>query len=1030
GGTSHRVKLVDFGIALEIRSAEDRTHYHSPGYSAPEMKESRPVDHRADLYSLGALWYALLVGEAPVFMFGAERLIQFTLNEALKAQKQVPMALGGMIARLLASSPEKRYISANEVIEAVNEITGSTYQLETRETASSYALRTRFVNREAEMEVLQTVWEQAKFGEGRLVLISGASGLGKTRLVEELEIRAELEGARVVWGQCVESGCSAYQPWREVLRVLIRYVEGVGLSQKVALDTSRVGPVLAAILPELWERDYMTGLTPPAELDPQAARQRLHSAIVQTLRAAAKLRPTMVVIENAQWADEATLAMLGSLTRTVGQTGLLVCVTYRSDEIGTAHPLVGLTGDQVLRIPTQMLLPKYTTELVCSMLGLEELPALLMERVQQTTGGNAFFVQELIRSLAAEGKVLRRTVEGWQVDGDVLRVAQLPESIRQVVERRLPQLSEDARQVLAWAAVTGLVFWEGGVVDVGQVSRAWVQARLGELVDLGLIMERDETSIVGEREYLFFNPTVREVSYESISQEERQKVHGRMAEWLMAHSDEKVSEHLGLIADHLERAGKVEEAVIYLQWAGEQATSQFANAEVAGYLSRALCLTPQDDRERRYLLLLNREKIYDYQGDREAQQQDLTVLRGLAYSLADNTRKAEVALQQARYADVTSDYPAAIAAAREAIQFAQAIQNINLEATGHFEWGIGLFRQGDYQAARTRLEQVLILARKGGNQDVEAQSLHYLGQVFWAWGQYNQAEAYAKQALDLCREIGHRVGESDALNTLGMIFGECGDYLASKNYYEQSLQITREIGHRKNESRLLLNLGNSFLLWGDYAEAQRLTKEAVPIKLEIGDMMGWAIAQSNLAWLFHLMGDNRAAREESAHILRVTQRIGDRRNQGFSLTVLGYALEGLGQLEGAADFYQQAIDLRREIGQHHLVIESLAGLARVSLAQGKLDLSLAQVEEILTYLEDNSLDGTEEPMRIYLTCYRVLQANDDLCARSVLETAYQALQEQATAITDQEIRRSFLENVLYHREIVREFARGEFDKGE
>ncbi|MCP4536397.1 MAG: protein kinase [Chloroflexi bacterium] len=471
GGTSHRVKLVDFGIALEIRSAEDRTHYHSPGYSAPEMKESRPIDHRADLYSLGALWYALLVGEAPVFMFSAERLIQFALNEALKAQEQAPMALGSVIARLLATSPEKRYTSANEVIEAVNEITGSMYGLETRETASSYALRTRFVNREAEMEVLQTVWEQAKSGEGRLVLISGASGLGKTRLVEELEIRAELEGARVVWGQCVESGGSAYQPWREVLRVLIRYVEGVGLSQKVALDTSRVGPVLAAILPELWERDYMTGLTPPAELDPQATQQRLHSAIIQTLRAAVKLRPTMVVIENAQWADEATLAMLSFMTRIVEQTGLLALVTYRSDEIDMENPLLRMTGGQVLRIPAQTLSPKYTTDLVRSMLGLEELPTLMVEQLQRTTGGNAFFVQELIRSLAVEGEVLHRTVEGWQVDQELLKSVQLPESIRQVVGRRLTQLSTEARQMLGWAAVIGIVCWDGGIAEIGGVSR-------------------------------------------------------------------------------------------------------------------------------------------------------------------------------------------------------------------------------------------------------------------------------------------------------------------------------------------------------------------------------------------------------------------------------------------------------------------------------------------------------------------------------------------------------------------------------
>ena len=121
-------------------------------------------------------------------------------------------------------------------------------------------------------------------------------------------------------------------------------------------------------------------------------------------------------------------------------------------------------------------MPEVTTDLVRSMLGLAQLPVLLTERVQQTTGGNAFFMQELIRSLAAEGEVLQRTVEGWWVDGEALQAAQLPESIRQVVGRRLAQLSVEARQALEWAAVIGMTFWEGGVAETGRSARAHVRA--------------------------------------------------------------------------------------------------------------------------------------------------------------------------------------------------------------------------------------------------------------------------------------------------------------------------------------------------------------------------------------------------------------------------------------------------------------------------------------------------------------------------------------------------------------------------
>jgi hypothetical protein len=117
----------------------------------------------------------------------------------------------------------------------------------------------------------------------------------------------------------------------------------------------------------------------------------------------------------------------------------------------------------------------------------------------------------------------------------------------------------------------------------------------------------------------------------------------------------------------------------------------------------------------------------------------------------------------------------------------------------------------------------------------------------------------------------------------------------------------------------------------------------------------------------------------------------------------------------------EAVELRREMGQHRLAIESLAGLVRVSLAEENQSQALAQTEEILDYLEDNTLDGTEEPLRIYLTCYRALLAVGDPHARSILDVAHRSLQEQAVKISDEEMRRWFLENVPYYREIVDEY---------
>ena len=153
----------------------------------------------------------------------------------------------------------------------------------------------------------------------------------------------------------------------------------------------------------------------------------------------------------------------------------------------------------------------------------------------------------------------------------------------------------------------------------------------------------------------------------------------------------------------------------------------------------------------------------------------------------------------------------------------------------------------------------------------------------------------------------------------------------------------------------------------------------------------------------------------------MAQEIGNRHVQAYALTRLGHALMGQRRLAEAAETYRQALALRRELGQTHLAMDPLAGLARLALAQGDLPQARACAAEILNHLETSSLDGTDEPGRVYLTCYRVLCAVQDSGAQLILSKAYGLLQERVARIGDEELRRSFLENVAAHREIAHLF---------
>ena len=377
--------------------------------------------------------------------------------------------------------------------------------------------------------------------------------------------------------------------------------------------------------------------------------------------------------------------------------------------------------------------------------------------------------------------------------------------------------------------------------------------------------------------------------------------------------------------------------------------------------------------------------------------------------------------EQANLLNQQGMYEQAIAAAQTAVDQARGSQAIGPKAMGYLQWGTALWCQGDYEAARSQLKQALALAQSAKLHQLEADGLRNLGIICWNLDDYAGARTHYGQALRICREIGDQQGEGRALNNLGLVAEWQGDYANAKAYLEQSLRIQCDLGDRKGENIVLVNLGLIYNRQGDFARAETYYEQALRICREVGDQESAGMVLSNLGLLAHRQGDYVAAQEFSRQALQLAQELGSRFLQGFALTHLGHALAGLGKLNEAAAAYQEAVDIRHELGQHNLAIESLAGLARVSLAQGDLIHAQRQADEILAHLQAGNLDGTIEPLWIYLTCYRVLKANDDPHAQEILNTAHHLLHEQAAKINDEEMRRSFLENVAAHREIIAAF---------
>jgi len=673
--------------------------------------------------------------------------------------------------------------------------------------------------------------------------------------------------------------------------------------------------------------------------------------------------------------------------------------------------------------------------------------ASLVTMLAERTDGNPFFAEQLLRYLEEEELLLKA--------GGSLTLAEtdryIPTDVRAVLIARLDRLSPGVREVVQAAAVLGREFEIPVLARMIEQSPAKVKVAADEGV----------WSRLTETRYQFRHVLLRDAAYDMQLQAHLQAQHRLAAEALENVYATNLGPHYADLAYHYGKAGDVASERHYARLAGEQAATQFANAEAVSYLGRALTLTPEEDYIERYALLLTREKVYNLQGQRTAQFRDLTALQELAEALGDDDRLAEVALRKADYAETTGDFPTAIAAAQEAIRLAQATQDVEREAGGYLQRGRVLHHQGEYAAAQGELEQALALAREAGLRQVEANCLRRLGSVVWYHGSYTEAVDYLKDALRLFRQIGDRRGESRALGNLGGISSDQGDYVKAGRYQEQVLLTMQEMGDRQGEMMSLNNLGEVSTRQGDYDKARGHFERALRISLEINDRRSEGIVRGNLGFtllaqgcypqartcfeqalclfreigdrsgegwilfflglLFHQKGDDRAAHNYSQQALCIAHGLGDLYTEGRALTCLGHALARLGRLSPAAVAYREALTLRRTLGEHSGALEALAGLARVSLAQGDRWQAHTQVEGILDSLENDAkaLDGAEEPFRVYLTCYQVLLANQDPRASDILDTANRLLRERAARIGAKELQRSFLEDVAVHQEIIR-----------
>jgi histidine kinase len=627
--------LVDF---VSARRASADTAINAPvreasSYMSPEQtgRIDRAVDHRADLYSLGATLYELLVGAPPFDSDDPLELIHAHLAKTPVApcavDARIPRQLSAIVMRLLAKAAEDRYQSASGVrfdLERCARDWASTgavtvFDLGQNDVSDRFLVPQRLYGRDGELAALGAAFDDACNGRATLVLVSGYSGIGKTSLIRELYRPIVSQRGYFLSGKFdqvvrnVPYG-ALIQAFRGFIwQVLAESEHGLALWRtRLSNVLGQNGGVIAEVIPEI---EFVLGKQPPpAALEPAEAQNRFRYVFQSFVGAVAqKEHPLVVFLDDLQWVDPATLDLLHALLAGADIHHVLFIGAYRDNEVDANHLLtwaidrVQSAGASVRRLTLGPLARADIVQFLRETLrraadDVEPLASLILRK----TDGNPFFVIQFLKTLHQDGLFWFDAARGqWAFDLGAIAAAGTTDNVIDLMTRKIRRLSPPAQRVLTLAACIGNPFEWRTFVTVSRIPPEVSSAGLKELLEDGLLQPftgRYEAGEDHDASYGFLHDRVQQAAYELISDEQKQQIHFDAGRLLLAECGVSVPEdRLFEIVNHLNLGrGLAEDGDQRLRSArlnlaaGRKAKTSAAYRSACAYFEEGLGLLSED----------------------------------------------------------------------------------------------------------------------------------------------------------------------------------------------------------------------------------------------------------------------------------------------------------------------------------------------------------------------------------------------------------------------------------------------------
>jgi class 3 adenylate cyclase/predicted ATPase len=796
-----------------------------------ELSQSLESDKEFDIaVRIGIATGLVVVGEIVGEGLAQERtVIGEAPNVAARLQSIAPrngIVIGALTKEITGDAFVYRDLGAHELkgitgLVKTWSVLGLAEDAEESENEAAAAVgRLPLVGRDEEIGLLRRAWQQTKEeGRGRVVVVVGEPGIGKSAMVETLRAQVRDEGlARIAFRCSPFHTGSALFPVIEHLRRLLRWQsEDDPATRLDKLETMVAGPGLAPaeavpLFASLLSLSLPEGRHPPLELSPEQLKQQTQDALIAWILEDAERRPMLEVWEDLHWADPSTLELLGLLVEQVPTVPLLIVLTFRP-EFQPPWP----SRSHVTPITLGRLERPQIEAMVTGLAGGKALPAEVVEHIVAKTDGVPLYVEELTKAILVSD-ILRAEAGRYVLTGPLGAVS-IPATLQESLMARLDRLPT-VREVAQLGAVLGREFAYEMLRALGVIAEPSLSDGLGRLVEAELLYQRGRPP---KARYVFKHALVQDAAYQSLLKRTRQHYHRQVAELLEGRFPEVVETQPELLAHHYAEAGCASEAVTHLQHAGEKAVQRSANPEAIAHLTKGLeilrGMPGGSEQARRELDLLTTigPALIATKGF-AAPEVGSTYRRALelCQELGDTPRRFSALHGLWYFHYMRAELDTARGLAEQLVDVAKGRQDPGLDLAALRSLGYTLQFLGEVEAGRSCLERVITsydpavhadYAFRHGGPDPGVGSLSIGAWGVWAFGHPDQALDQNAAGLALARKLAHPLSEAWALTSAAVVHQLRGEPKAAQEHAEAAVGIAKEKG-------FALYVGWPSVLWG------------------------------------------------------------------------------------------------------------------------------------------------------------------------------------------------------------------------